>query len=97
MENVAIVGEELTSEEKEIVEKDIETIVSCGMTVLKVLNFRGGSIKYIANMDGGGTQQRKKLESKGWSMGAPYYSKGTVAGFKLFKTQKASDVNAWGD
>jgi hypothetical protein len=93
-----VVGEELTDIEWEDVESDIKAIKSCGMNVIKILNYKGGSTKFIANVSNGFNQYdvRKKLEDVGWSMGPPYFSKGSVVGFKLSKVQSSSDSSAWG-
>ena len=99
MEKLIIVGDDLTTDEEVEVEKDAEAIRSCGMEIVRVLNYRGGSIKFVAKIVEGGSQpeMRRKLEDVGWTMGAPYFSKGEVTGFKLSKRQKISDVSAWSD
>ena len=93
-----LVGEDLTPLEWNEVESDIEAIKTCGLNVVKILNYKGGSTKFIANITNGLSQYdaRKKLEDIGWAMGPPYFSKGSVVGFKISKAQASTNSNAWG-
>lgn len=96
--SLTVVGEEIEDSEWEDVEKEIDEIKDAGMKVVKILNYKEGSTKYIASvMDGFQiTAVRPELESLGWKLLSPYYSHGKIIGFKVAKDREAKDVSAWG-
>lgn len=98
-QTLPIVGEDLGEDEWVEVEGDIEAIESCGLRVIKILNFKEGSTKYIAQVDNGLAEYRvrRRLESRGWMMISPYYSRGRIIGFKVAKALRSGEANAWGD
>lgn len=98
-EDLAIVGETIEEGEWPRISEEIKKVESCGLSVVKILNFHGGSTKYIAQISSGDPHHviRRKLESIQWRLISPYYSKGQVMGFKVAPVVRASEVNAWAD
>lgn len=95
--NLTVVGEEIEDSEWEDVEDEIEEIQDAGMRVIKILNYKEGSTKYIASVKNGFniTSIRPTLESSGWKLLSPYYSNGKIIGFKVAKDREAGDVSNW--
>lgn len=96
--NLTVVGEGVSEERESEVDNSIKTVESCGLKVVKILNFHGGSTKFIAQVVDGTThgEARLNLEKAEWKMMSPYYSQGQVVGFKVAPVMKTSDVSAWG-
>lgn len=95
--NVTVVGEEITDSEWPEVEEMAKEIESCGVQIVKILNYKEGSIKFIAKLNGDSLQNtRTKLEEKNWRVGAPYYSRSQIIGFKISRNKEGKDVNVWG-
>lgn len=96
--NLPVVGEEPDDNQWEEIKAGVEVLLGGGMTVKKVLNYKGGSIKYIATINPGKphNEVRVGLEEKGWQLGSPYFSRGKIDGFKVSKVMHGTDVNAWG-
>lgn len=96
--SLTVVGEEVEDSDWDDVEKEIDEIKNAGMKVVKILNYKEGSTKYIASVRDGFqiTEIRPTLESMGWKLLSPYYSHGKIIGFKVAKDREAKDVSAWG-
>lgn len=96
--SLTVVGEEIEDSDWDKVEKEIDEIKEHGMRVIKILNYKEGSTKYIASVREGFqiTKVRYNLESDGWKLLSPYYSHGKIIGFKVAKDREAKDVSAWG-
>jgi hypothetical protein len=95
---LTVVGEEIEESEWEKVEKEIDEIEDAGMRVIKIINYKEGSTKYIAAMKGGFqmTDVRQELEAMRWKLLSPYYSHGEIVGFKVARDREAKDVSTWG-
>ena len=96
--DLPIIGDPLKKSDEKEVNKAIKYLKKAGMVVKKIINYRDGSIKYIAGYDSGTTQYdvRKVLEQDGWKVGAPYYSHGAILGFRVSKEGPAGESNVWG-
>ncbi len=96
--SLTVVGEMIEDSDWDDVEKEIDEIKGAGMKVVKILNYKEGSTKYIASVRNGFqiTEIRPVLESMGWKLLSPYYSHGKIIGFKVAKDREAKDVSAWG-
>lgn len=96
--NLPVIGEALMDTEKSEAKKDIEYLLKKGMIVRKIINYKGGSTKYVASYASSLDQYstRKDLEREGWKVGLPYYSNGEVLGFRVSKEGPASRINVWG-
>ena len=66
--------------------------------VVKIINYKQGSTKYIASVKDGLklAEVRPVLESIRWKLLSPYYSNGVIIGFKVARDREAKDVSAWG-
>lgn len=97
--NLTVVGEDILESEWPEVEEMAELVEECGMNIIKILNYKEGSTKFIAKLGSGESIQkvRTRLEDKEWRLGSPYYSHGRVIGFKVAKDRKAREVSPWGD
>jgi hypothetical protein len=95
---IPVVGEELTEDDWLDVEGMINELKDVGMGVIKILNYKEGSTKFIAGLNNGIKMAdiRPKLESSGWKLLSPYHARGKIVGFKVAKDREAKDVNAWG-
>lgn len=95
---IPVVGETIEEDGWPEVEGLIKEVEDCGFRVIKILNFIGGSTKFIAQLNDGVDIMtgRRALEDIGWRMAAPYHSHGKAVGFKLSKIVAAADVSAWG-
>lgn len=95
---LTVVGEEIRESDWDDVEKDIDEIKGTGMRVVKIINYKEGSTKYVASVEDGFQipRIRPALESIGWKLLSPYYSNGKIIGFKVAKDREARDVSAWG-
>lgn len=96
MLEIPVIGEKV--EDWSDIENMVKEVESCGMKIVKILNFKEGSTKFIArmNQDVNIANARKELEKIGWKLLTPYYSNNQLIGFKIAKNKPASDVNAWG-
>lgn len=95
--SLPIVGEAPTEQEWEEIKQMVDELIEMGMNPIKILNFKQGSIKFIANPKDGIVKARKTLEGNGWQMMSPYYSQNTVQGFKVAKIIEGKAANVWGD
>lgn len=96
--SLTVVGEEVEDNDWEDIENEIDTIEDLGMRVIKILNYKEGSTKYIASIKDGHsvTQVRPVLESSGWKLLSPYYSHGKIIGFKVAKDRESKEMGTWG-
>jgi hypothetical protein len=96
--SLTVVGEKIEDDFWPDVEKEIDEINESGMNVIKIINYKEGSTKYIASVSPGLriSKIRPKLELLGWKLLSPYYSHGKIIGFKVAKDRESKDVNAWG-
>ena len=82
-----IVGESIREDEWPQIEEMINELECNGFKVVKILNFIGGSTKFIAQISGNVKLHnvRRKIESSGWRIISPYFSQGKMIGFKVAK------------
>jgi len=92
---VKVVGRNIPDDEWEASESSMEDLEDLGLSVIKVLSFVGGAVKYVCLFNGGypGEKDVKKIEKLGWKICQPYYSNGKISGFKVYRNQIVGGSN----